>query len=94
MKYVATLSFGLRDDSRIKRKLSNAPVGVDTLLLAHIVDRLSMLVWFKTEDAQRGQNRPQSMVQMLMDANKPKDYEQFDTVEEFEKIRHQLMSGE
>ena len=31
---------------------------LDTLLSAGILDRLSILIWQKTEDAQTGKNRP------------------------------------
>lgn len=43
VQLVATLSAGLRDDSRIKLKMAGSPVSLDTLILAAIADNLSML---------------------------------------------------
>lgn len=45
---LATLAAGLRDDSRIKIKLSGARAATDTLLLASIADALNFLAWAKT----------------------------------------------
>ena len=42
-KLVATLSAGLRDDSRIKLKAAGSPVGLETVILATIADNLTML---------------------------------------------------
>ena len=43
LKTVATLSAGLRDDSRIKLEAAEASVGLDTVILAAIADNLTML---------------------------------------------------
>lgn len=63
---LATLASGLREDSRIKRKLAGVTVTQDTLLLAMAVDRLNFLSWAKTEDARKGENRPKSVVEILL----------------------------
>lgn len=43
LQLVATLSAGLRDDSRIKLKLIGLPVSLDTFILATISDNLALL---------------------------------------------------
>lgn len=43
VKLVATLSAGLRDDSRIKLEAADTSVGLDTVILAAIADNLAML---------------------------------------------------
>lgn len=43
VKLVATLSAGLRDDSRIKLKAAGSPVSLETMILATIADNLTML---------------------------------------------------
>lgn len=63
---LATLSSGLRDTSRIKMRVNGMRATTDTLMLAAAVDKLATLVWFKTKDAQRGRNRPESLVGMLL----------------------------
>ena len=40
----ATLAVGLRDNSRIKMRLSDRKASVDTILLAGIMDRISVLL--------------------------------------------------
>ena len=65
LKLVATLASGLSGDSRIKRKLSGLNHSIDTLLLACIVDRLSLLLWRDTKDASKGKNKPESLYELL-----------------------------
>ncbi|GGN54834.1 hypothetical protein GCM10007971_13010 [Oceanobacillus indicireducens] len=92
---VAVFACGLRDDSRIKMKLSGQLVPMDTLLLAGISDKLSMLVWFQTEDGQKGKNRPTSLINLLTNSKEEskKDVVVFDSGEDFVKTRNQLMVG-
>lgn len=86
VRMVAILSCGLRDDSRIKRKLSASPVDLDTLLLATIVDRLGLII-------QRGKKRPESFVEKLMGMNADKHIKAsaFDSVEEYEEAKNMIL---
>lgn len=83
---VAIFSCGLRDNSRIKMKLGQQRIDVETSLLALAVDRLGYLVWSKTKDAETGKNRPQSMYEILTSAPKQEeqDHMTFNSIEEFE----------
>ena len=83
VKMVAALAVGLRDDSRIKMKLSGAKVTTEIMLLAAAVDRLSFLTWAKTKDAEKGRNRPKSILDAIN--AKEKDTISFTSGEEFEK---------
>ena len=95
---VAVFAYGLRNDSRIKMKLSGQTITLDTLLLAGISDRLSTLVWFQTEDGQKGKNRPTSMVELLLNKNNDKEKDDeivaYETGKDFEKARKKLLGGE
>lgn len=62
----AILAEGLRNDSRIKVKLSGAARDENTMILAAIFDAVRVLVWSKTKDAERGRNRPKSLVESLV----------------------------
>lgn len=42
--YAATLAVGLRDDSRIKLLMADRKASVETIILAGIMDRLSVLL--------------------------------------------------
>lgn len=88
---LATLAFGLRADSRIKMRLSDQQLRVNTILLAAIADRLGLLVWAQTEDGRRGRNRPQSIIDALTGAeDAPQGYS---TPEEFEAERRRIING-
>lgn len=43
VKLVATLSSGLRDDSRIKLRAAKSPVSMEMIMLASVADNLSLL---------------------------------------------------
>lgn len=82
---LATLAVGLRDDSRIKMRLSGAKATRSELLLAGAVDRLSMLLWAQSEDGRNGVNRPQSVFVAIQGEAKPESPVQaFDTADAFE----------
>ena len=79
---VATFSVGLRENSRIKMKMSNMNYSLETVLLAAVVDRLSILIWTKTEDGANGTNKPISIVDKLL--GEKEDIVGFDTPTEFD----------
>lgn len=76
---LAALCVGLRDDSRIKMKISGAKATRTEMLLAGILDRLSILVWFQSEDGHRGINRPKSVLESMMGSSDEHDSEALET---------------
>ena len=84
---VALFSCGLREESRIKRKLSGTDVSREEMLLANIADSLSTLVGVKTKDGINGINRPKSFVEALLDVEQEDTSEvvAFDTSIDFHK---------
>lgn len=90
---VAIFAVGLKGNSRIKMKMSGLKYPLGTLLLASIVDRLSMLVWQKTKDAVDGRNRPESMLSRLLGTEDNRETEVFSTPEEFERRREEILKG-
>lgn len=94
---VAVFACGLRDDSRIKMQANDQLIPMDTLLLAGISDSLSTLVWFQTEDGQKGKNRPPSLLNLLTNnntASDKKDVITFRSGEDFENARTRLIGGD
>lgn len=87
---VAALAVGLRDNSRIKMALTGAQASTEIMLLSAVVDRLSLLVWFQTKDAEKGRNRPRSIIDALI----PKETETltYESGEDFIKAREQLLN--
>lgn len=88
---VAAFSVGLRDNSRIKMALSGQKVPLETLLLAGVVDRLSILIWQQTKDGQNNRNCPQSLVENLTIEPKEREEVAFETSEDFEKAREEIL---
>ena len=84
VRLLATLCCGLREDSRIRMKLSGMKVSMEIMLLATAVDKLSFLAWSRTKDAEEGRNRPRSIVSIITGGAEEKDILAFETAEEFE----------
>ncbi len=93
---VALFSYGLRDDSRIKIKLSGQNKPLETMLQATIADSLRILVWLKTKDGSKGRNRPPSIVEAINNAGKKqeKDVVAFSSGKDFDSRRLELIGGE
>lgn len=91
LQLLATLSVGLREDSRIKMKLRNDRIDINTMLTASILDRLSYLVWFNSSDSQHNRNRPKSVLSTLMGIKEESDVMSFDTAEDFERARKRFI---
>lgn len=83
---LATLSVGLGEKSRIKKYMSEEKTDKKTMLLAAIVDRLSLLVWLQTEDGKNGTNRPESVLNAILGiVPEESQVEGYETGEEFEQ---------
>ena len=82
---LATLSIGLCEDSRIKRKLSNRNISLTQMLLSVVADRLGVLIWQQTKDGPKNRNHPKSIYKALTGQEKQKEeLMTFQTPEEFE----------
>ena len=91
--YAGVLACGLRENSRIKMKLSEQVVDMNTILLATIADRVQVLIWQNTEDGQNGRNVPESITEKLLGIKDERDHIVFDTGAEFEAFRERLING-
>lgn len=91
---LATLSVGLRDESRIKMKLSDQKAPLDKVLQAAMVDRLTWLAWAQTKDGQNGKNRPEQLVAKLMGTEEEKETQNktYESAEEFEAERQRIIN--
>lgn len=74
-------------------KLSGLNVDINTLLLAAIADSTRLLVWFKTKDAAKNQNRPPSIVAQLTGEKKESAVRAFDSADAFERERARIVKG-
>lgn len=88
---LATLAVGLREDSRIKMRLMGAKASKTDLLLAAMVDRLSMLLWMNSEDGKNGTNRPPSILSVILGTEQEdKAVEAFESDQDFEAAWTQI----
>lgn len=90
VKMAAALAVGLHEDSRIKMKLSGNKVSLEMMMMAAIVDRLSLLVWTKTKDAEKGRNKPKSILESLYPTDS--EFIAFESGEDFEQERDRLIN--
>ena len=94
VEYIATLETGLRDDSRVRMKLSNMKVDPKTLILAKIADNTALNVYAKTKDAQHGRNYPASLVRALTEeVDKQKKPMEFNSGDEFLEAWGKIVNG-
>lgn len=93
LRKVAAFSVGLRENSRIKMKMSGLKIPLNEMLLAAAVDRLSLLLWAKTEDGSRNLNRPESILDKLT-GNDEKETEGFDSPEDFIAAWNKITKGD
>ncbi len=94
LQLVAVFSCGLRENSRIKMKLSQQTASIDTMLLAGISDKLGILLWAQTKDGQKGKNRPISIQEKVLNLPKKRKEEvAFASGEEFESTRNKLLQN-
>ena len=95
VKTVAILCCGLRETSRIMMKINGMQIPTDILLLAHAIDRLSILVWQNTKDGSKGRNKPESMVDALLKASskeKKWNVDKFNSLEEFKARWNEIIN--
>ncbi len=92
IKTVATLSCGLREDSRIFQKLTGRNCDINTMFIAGIYDNLNLLIWRQTKDGQKNQNRPDSVVAKLLGSKKENENIQtFESGKDFEEARRKIL---
>ena len=89
VKTVAVLSYGLRDDSRIKMKMTDTVAPTDIVLLTAIFDKLNILLWAQTKDAQKGRNKPKPLLDMFTQKSHTRG---FDSADEFIKVRERIIN--
>lgn len=95
VKLLATLSSGLRDDSRIKKEIAGVSESNNNLLLATIADGIRNLQWMQTKDGAKGRNRPESILEELLGESTPdKDVQAYLTAEDYERERRRILGGD
>lgn len=95
LKTAAILASGLRDNSRIKIKLSGLNAAPEMILNAAIADRTGMLVWMQSKDGVKNRNRPAPILDKILNPEKKKeDVTTFATGQDFEDEWNRLLGRE
>ena len=81
VQLVATLSAGLRDNSRIKLRIADMPVDLETVILASIADNLAL---FRAGFSKDRQAKPFLSTEAIQSETKKPKIKGFRTAEEFE----------
>ena len=89
----ASLAYGLRSNSRIKIKMSGISYDMNQMMMAGMLDRLSLLVYAKTKDGQKGKNYPKMLVQQLTGNDGKEKVTGFKSGEDFMKMRAKILGG-
>lgn len=87
---IAIFAKGLREESRIRMQMSKSKFNVKESLLAGILDRLTLILYSKTKDAEKGRNYPKLL---LDESEKKEELEGFISSEDFERTRRQIIEG-
>lgn len=85
-----TLVTGLRADTRVMMAISGQTLNLNEFLMATIIDRLNLLLWAKTKDAEKGRNRPKSIIENFARTN---DVSSFRNKEDFERAKKNILGG-
>lgn len=90
---MAILVLGLRENSRVKMKMSGTRLNTEQILLAMMADSLQFLAWSKTKDAKKGKYKNKSILKTLQgEYQKNKDdLQSFESPEEFERYMSQFI---
>ena len=75
-------------------KMNGIKYPLNTILLAAAADRLSLLLWSRTEDGANGVNQPQSILEKLIGDEDTKEVNGFDSPEDFENEWKRIVGGE
>lgn len=78
---VAALSAGLRDNSRIKLKIADSKVSLETVILATIADNLTVL---RMSMDKRNKGKPFLFTEAIFSENKKQKVRGFKSAQEFE----------
>lgn len=89
---VAIFAAGLRENSRIKMKMSKQKVPLEITLIAGISDSLNTLVWMNSADGQKGRNRPTLITSLLSEQKEKSEAVTFSSGEDFENYRNNLIA--
>lgn len=88
---VATLTVGLREDSRVRAKRNGWIIPPDWVVRLGIFDLLKWIQWSKTKDGSRNRNLPDSWLEKSLHPVEEEKELSFESKEEFEAARKRML---
>ncbi|MEG0906582.1 MAG: DUF5361 domain-containing protein [Anaerovoracaceae bacterium] len=89
---LGTLAMGLRSDSRLKMEMAGVETSFNDVLKIATVDILNSIRWLHTKDAEKGKNRPKSILETLSkQETEGSSIKAYITGKEFDNERMKLM---
>lgn len=88
---IAMYAAGLKDNSRIKIKMSGIELDYEHVILTAMFDKLNLLFWKDTVDGQANRNRPKSLLNNFIKEEPESAYSTFCSAEEFEEARQKII---
>ena len=88
VKTLATLTIGLRDDSRVKRAINNQHEVSDNTLLSLLIDLFTIYIYKQSK--KNSSDFPEPILKKVL----PLENFGFDTIEEFELQRIKILQSE
>lgn len=90
---VATFACGLRQDSRIMLAKAEQDMTYESVVLAGILDRLSILVWQNSKAGVKGTNKPKSLVASMLKKKQTSTYSAVDDIDAELARRREALHG-
>lgn len=91
LSLIATLSCGLKPNSRIKLAMAGERFSIVENLMIGILDRLTLLVYSKTKDAEKGRNKPKLLGDQL--SRQKEQVQTFNSGKDFECMKEFILRG-
>ena len=76
------------------RRVTGARAGVDTALLAQLLDAVNHLAWMLSEDGAKRRNHPASAFELVAGQKKQKETETYRTAADFDAAWKSLAGGD
>lgn len=88
---IAIFACGLRENSRIFKKIGKYEYDPQVILLSSAVDCLRLLLWQNSKDGQKNRNKPKPLLQPIR--QRTEEIATFASCSDFERTRERLLKG-
>lgn len=76
------------------RRMAGTRCGVDTALLAQLLDSVNHIAWMLSEDGSKRRNHPASVWELVVGQEKQKETKTYRSAEDFDAAWNNLIGGD